>query len=96
MEIRNLDKNLLYRICEALTQEEHCDGMPVSQLQRAFADLPAGEVQAALQTLVENGWLRWSKSKTRLHLTARGRSEIRQFIPGPLRSTCDPPQDCLS
>jgi hypothetical protein len=96
LEIRNLDKMLVYRICEELTQGEHCDPMPAARLYRSFADLPTEKVKAGIQALVENGWLRWDESETHIHLTARGRSEIRDFIPEPLRPTCDPPEDCLS
>lgn len=95
MEIRNLDKMLLYRICEDLTQGGDCEPVPAARLYRSFTDLPAEKVKAGIQALVQKGWLQWDENETHLHLTARGRSHIRDFVPAPLRPSCDPPEDCL-
>lgn len=92
MELRNLEKNILYRICEELARREPCGAVETRLIYRSYADLPADKVAANIRALVTRGWLR--EDRNRLYLTDSGRSGIRAFIPAPLLPACDPSQDC--
>ena len=94
MEIRNLEKNILYRICEEMTQGHHCGPVDTRLIYRTYVDLPSEKVAASIRSLVRKGWLRDEQNMTKLYLTDHGRSEIRSLIPAQLLPTCDPPQGC--
>lgn len=93
MEMRNLEKNILYRLCEEMTEGEHCGPVAVSEIYRSFADLPAGQVRTSIEYLADNGWLRLEQDL--LYLTPHGLVEIRAFIPASLMPACDPRKDCF-
>lgn len=94
MEIRNLEKNILYRICEEMTQGNHCGPVDTRLIYRSYVDLPNEKVSSSIRNLVRKGWLRDEQNMTKLHLTDRGLSEIRSLIPPQLLPTCDPPKGC--
>lgn len=95
MELRNLETNILYRVCEELTRQGRCAPVDTDLIYRSYADLPLEKVAASLQALIDRGWLRQDQGQSKLYLTDRGRSEIRAFIPDRLLSACEPPSDCL-
>ena len=94
MELRNLEKNILYRLCEELTSTNPCGPVDAGVIYRSYADLPREKVAAGIQALVARGWLRERQGHAELILTDRGRSEIRTFLPAHLRPACDPPEGC--
>lgn len=94
MELRNLEKNILYRICESMAEGDPCAPVDSRLIHRAFADLPVERIASGIRALVERGWLRPARDETGLYLTATGRSEIRAFIPPHLLPACDIPEDC--
>lgn len=95
MDLRNLNKNILYRICEVLTQENRCGSVKIRSIYRSFADIPEEKVAEGIQSLVHSGWLRQETARgDRLRLTNRGWLEIRSRIPASLLSTCEKPADC--
>jgi DNA-binding MarR family transcriptional regulator len=63
-------------------------------IYRLFADIPRDAVDASIDSLLDRGWLRKAAGGEGLHLTEEGRAEIRDFIPSPLRPTCEPPEEC--
>jgi hypothetical protein len=93
MEVHNLEKNILYRLCEEMTGGNHCGPVAASEIYRSFADLPAGQVTTCIQSLADGGCLRYEKDQ--LYLTSHGLSEIRTFIPPSLLPTCNPKSDCF-
>lgn len=93
MEMRNLDNNILYRICEELTAGNHCGSVAAALLYKSFADLPAEKIAASIDTLVARGLLRAEKDL--LYLTPHGLMEIQAFIPASLLPTCNPKKDCF-
>jgi hypothetical protein len=94
MELKNLDKNILYRICEELTRKDRCGPLKAKFIYQIFSDLPDEKIAEAIRSLVNRGWLREDRHRTRLFLTDRGRSEIRSFIPAKLLASCQKPTSC--
>lgn len=95
MKLRNLETNILYRVCEELTRGGQCGPVDTDLIYRSYADLPFEKVAASLQVLIDRGWLQADQRHSKIYLTDRGRSEIRAFIPARLLSACEPPTDCL-
>lgn len=94
MKIRNLDTNIVYRVCEELTRRNQCGPLEVDFIYRTFADLPDEEIAANIRTLVERGWLQESENRLFLYLTDLGQAEIRAAIPDALLPTCEKPPHC--
>ena len=94
MELQNLGKNILYRICEVLSEGDQCGPVATDLVYRSYADLPGEKVAASIHDLVAKGLLREARQERQLYLTDRGRSEIRTFIPERLWPDCDPSAAC--
>lgn len=95
MELKNLDKNILYRVCEELTSRNSC-ALRANLIYQIFSDIPDENVTEVIKSLVERGWLREDRSRSRISLTDRGRSEIRSLIPAKLLPTCTSKKKCSS
>lgn len=92
MEMRNLEENILYRLCEEMTAGSHCGPVAAAAIYQSFADLPAAKISTSLDSLAAGGWLRLEEDQ--LYLTSHGLSKIRTFLPAALMPTCNPPEDC--
>ena len=84
MEIRNLDKNILYHVYEFLSQRDLCQALDAESIYRIFADIPDAHVAASIHRLVQNGWLRQERGDPQLFLTDRGCRTLRDTIPAHL------------
>ena len=93
MEMRNLEKNILYRLCEEMTEGNHCGPVAASEIYQSFADLPATKISTSIEALADSGWLR--QEQDQLYLTSYGLAEIHTFIPASLMPACNPKKDCL-
>ena len=94
MEIRNLGKNILYRICLELAGRNQCDGIETEFVYQAFADIPRVKIKESVRWLVGHGWLREDKNRAQVHLTESGRTAIRAMVPSILQQDCIKPVDC--
>jgi hypothetical protein len=94
MDIKNLDRNILYRVCEELTRREECGPLDTRFIYRTFSDIPDEKIAENIQLLVSRGWLEEDRQQSTIYLTDRGQSEIRSFIPDPLLKTCEKPKRC--
>jgi hypothetical protein len=94
MEIRNLAKNILYRICTELVRRGQCNALEMDTIQRMFPDIPSEKVNESVCSLVERGWLRTKENRTRVHLTESGRSAIDTLVPSSLQQDCFKPERC--
>jgi len=94
VKLENLDKNILYRMCELLVEGDPCRPVDTQIIYRTYADLPGEKIAASIHALVEKGFLREEGHQQQLYLTCSGHAEIRAFIPERLWPDCDPPQDC--
>jgi len=90
MEIRNLDKNILYHVYDFLSQRDLCQALEIESIYHLFADIPNAHVAASIHRLVQNGWLRQERGYPRLYLTDSGCRTLRATIPAHLLPTaCD-------
>lgn len=88
MEFRNLEKNILYRICTELVRRGRCDSLDVDFVQRIFPDIPRENINESVSWLVDGGWLRKKANHSQVHLTESGRTAIRSMVPSILRQDC--------
>ena len=93
VQIRNLGRNILYRVCDELTRRNRCGPVETGFIYRLFADIPREAVDSSINSLLDRGWLRKTAGGEGFHLTDEGLAEIRGFIPSPLRPTCEPPEE---
>jgi len=94
VELQNLDKNILYRICELLVEGDPCRPVETRLIYRTYADLPGEKIAASIHSLVEKGFLREEEQQQSLFLTTSGHAEIRAFIPERLWPNCETPAGC--
>jgi len=94
MEIRNLAKNILYRICTELVRQDQCDALEIGVVHRMFPDIPNENISESVSWLVERGWLRRKENRARVHLTKSGRLAVDTMLPSSLQQDCFKPQRC--
>jgi hypothetical protein len=94
MEIRNLAKNILYRICTELVHRDQCKALEMDTIRRLFPDIPSDNINASVCWLVDRGWLRTKENRTRVHLTESGRSAMDTWVPSALQQDCFKPERC--
>ena len=94
MKLRNLKKNIAYRVCEELSRRDACEPLETNFVYRVFPDIPDEKIASSINTLVRRGWFDLDESQSRLYLTARGRSKIRKVVPAALREKCDHRATC--
>lgn len=94
MELRNLDKNILYQLCAELTRRNECILLEADFIYQTFSDIPREKITSSIRLVVDRGWLQEEKNGEHLYLTDRGRSEIRSLIPSRLLPTCEKPKEC--
>lgn len=94
MEFWNLEINIVYHMCEELTRKNRCGPLEIDVIYRTFSDIPKDKINSNIRLLVDKGWIREDKDRSRLFLTDHGRSEVRSFIPANLLSTCEKPHQC--
>ena len=89
MHIHNLEKNILFMICEELFRRNSCGPIEADFLFRAYSDIPDVNIELGIQSAIEKGWIRGEKNKALICLTARGHSEIRAFIQTKIPDWCE-------
>jgi hypothetical protein len=94
MQLHNLEKNILHRVCEELTRRNDCGPLEIDFVYQAFADIPDEEIALRLRDMANRGWLQVDARRSEIHLTVRGRSKIRAFIPTALLDTCKVKAGC--
>ena len=95
MELQNLDRNILYRICELLVEGDPCRPVDSGAVYQTYSDLPGDKIAASIDSLVQRGFLREEGPQRELYLTSSGHAEIRAFIPERLWPNCETPTGCL-
>lgn len=86
--MRNLEKNILYPVCETQTRRRDCRPVKIDFIFSTFSDIPKGDIDAAIDRLKTLEWLREEKNRTRLAITDAGRSEIRSAVPPWIQDSC--------
>jgi hypothetical protein len=94
MEIRNLAKNILYRICMELVRRDQCNALEIDAIHRMFPDIPNENINESVYWLVERGMLRTEANQTRVHLTENGRSALDRWVPSSRQQDCFKPERC--
>lgn len=94
MEIRNLAKNVLYRICTELVRRGQCDVLAIDVVHRMFPDIPSENINESVSWLVARGWLQAEENRSRVHLTQKGRSAMETWVPSSLQQDCFKPERC--
>jgi hypothetical protein len=94
MEIRNLAKNILYRICTELVRRGQCDVLEIDAVHRMFPDIPSENINESVSWLVARGWLQAEENRSRVHLTESGRSAMDTWVPSSLQQDCFKPERC--
>ena len=94
MELQNLDKNILYRMCELLVEGDPCRPVDTGVIYKTYADLPGEKIADSIHSLVQKGFLREEQTHQKLFLTSSGHAEIRAFIPERLWPNCETPDGC--
>jgi len=92
MKLRNLDKNILFVICEELSRRDHCGPLEASHIYRTFSDIPHEQITSSIEWLVGRGWLQQDKGQTEFYLTDSGWSEIHSFLPKTVVVSCKKPK----
>ncbi len=94
MKLRNLKKNIAYRVCEELARRNAGEPLETDFVYRVFPDIPNEKIASSIDALVHRGWLDWDESQSSLYLTARGRTKIRKVVPAALRDYCGSKTTC--
>jgi hypothetical protein len=89
MELRNLDKNIIYQLCDELMSRNMCIPLKADFIYQVFSDLPREQITSSIRSMVERGWLQEEKNGEHLYLTDRGRSALRSLIPSKLLAKCE-------
>ena len=80
MDIRNLEKNILYLMCARIRTEQP-DGptrgtLKKEDILKKFSDIPAENIESAIHAIEEAGWITLNDNQTVMCLTSRGSAEI--------------------
>jgi hypothetical protein len=80
MELRNLEINILHRLCEELLRRNRCGPVEADVIYQAYSDIPDKNIASSIRSLVNRGLLIEDKTGSQLFITDSGRSEIRSSI----------------
>jgi hypothetical protein len=91
MEMRNLDRNILFYLCEELTDRNSCDSLAAELIYQTFSDIPDENIARAIQSMTHKGWIEEDMNQSRFYVTNCGRSKIRSIFPDKLLPNCEMP-----
>ena len=94
MKMRNLKKNIAYRVCEELARRNAGEPLETDFVYRVFPDIPNEKIASSIDALVQRGWFDRDESQSSVFLTARGRRKIRKAVPAALRDHCGNKTTC--
>lgn len=80
MQIRNLEVNILYHLCNPLNGRE-ADGTATDKdLMNEFSDIPEKIVQSTIDTMIADELIRRNSSKPHLTITAKGIRQLQSSV----------------
>ena len=80
MQIRNLEVNILYFLCNPLSGREE-DGTALDQdLMDEFSDIPEDEIRFAIDAMVADELIRQNPSESNLTITAKGIKRLQSSV----------------
>lgn len=83
MEIMNLEVNILYFLCspvDGAREPVPVDTVPASHLFDAFADIPAGSIEAVLRSMAADRLITMDPGRARIGITANGIQRLQASI----------------
>jgi hypothetical protein len=80
MNIRNLEINILFFICDSLNGHSENGSALTKDVFEDFSDIPKGELLSAVKTMVDEGLITTSSSRSCLSITEKGISRLESSI----------------
>jgi hypothetical protein len=96
MNIRNLDINILYYLCDRLQQNGDHQRIDIDAIFEEFSDIPEREIDSAIRSMTNDRLIATDGPRSWLSVTEHGLNRLRSSVacrisPSELCACSDPP-----